>query len=824
MVAYILIMSEKSNKKWANVVIPHPLKKKFTYLVPEKFRNNLYLGHGVIIPFGSRKVTGVVVDFPPSCQIHKLREIEDILLSYPLLTPQLLKLTQWVSEYYLCSWGEVIRAALPPGIFRESQVVFQKCYNVCITEKSHKLSDSQRFILSLFRDNEKLTLKTLQGRSGKNNIRFTLAQLEQMGFLQVSSTFKNQKVSIQTEKVISLQREFDHSELEVIRKRSPKQADVLIKLMNNQGRLKRHQIQIQTQILKRLEMKGWIRIHNKEIIRDPYKQCLKSQDNLITLTREQRNTINQIGEEIGKNVFQVFLLYGVTGSGKTQVYIEAIKATLDQGKTAIILIPEISLTPQAVERYRNVFGNNVAVLHSRMSLGERYDSWRKMREGKFKIGLGPRSAVFAPLENIGCIVVDEEHETSYKQKDPNPRYHARDVAIIRGKFNDCVVILGSATPSMESYFNALNMKYKLCQLNHRIDQIPLPKITVIHRQEAENKKNNSVFSQQLQDKIFNRLNNQEQIILLQNRRGYSTFLRCRACGDIERCPHCDISLTYHQCDSLLKCHYCGYQKKPTDICKICGGATISYRGIGIQKVEEQINILFSEARLLRMDLDTTKRKHAHSEIIKKFETGGGQILLGTQMVAKGHDFPGVSLVGIISADVGLYLPDFRANEHSFQLLTQASGRAGRRKKQGEVIIQTHYPDHDLFQFVINHDFQGFYNWEINQRKSLDYPPWGRIILIRFQGSDENRVYQASRKFKTLIPKKSFIKCLGPVTAPIAKLRNLYRIHLIFRENRDNDPNGYKLRNLIREGIKQYNSEKKNFSVKMVVDVDPVDML
>jgi primosomal protein N' (replication factor Y) len=475
-----------------------------------------------------------------------------------------------------------------------------------------------------------------------------------------------------------------------------------------------------------------------------------------------------------------------------------------------------------VARYRGAFGNGIAVLHSGMSAGERHDSWRKIRDGSCRIALGPRSAVFAPLRNLGLIVVDEEHETSYKQNDPAPRYHARDTAVMRGFLLGCPVLLGSATPSLESYSNALAGKYTLLRLPERVDGIPMP--TVLVCDSRETRKDNPYLTPVLGQKIEERLARSEQTILLLNRRGYASFLQCGSCGAIETCPHCAISLTFHSQNRLLKCHYCGFSKPAQDACPACGGSRMKFRGMGTQRIEEEIRAAFPKARLVRMDLDTTRRKGAHARIVSGFGKKESDILLGTQMVAKGHDFPGVTLVGIVSADTGLYFPDFRSEERTFQLLTQAAGRAGRRAQTGEVVVQTTAPDHPVILFSQKHDYEGFYHWAVEQRRELGYPPFGRLVLAGFRCADENRASEAAQFFFDSTDFGSRVERLGPVPAPLSKIQGQYRFHLIFRESRKIDPSGKWLRDRLRKAMQFFKNTARFRNVRMHLDMDPTDML
>jgi primosomal protein N' (replication factor Y) len=827
---------------WIDVVFPHPPLHSFTYRVPEFLLEKLQLGHRVLVPLGSRHLTGFVVDFVPKPAIEDLRDIEDILDPYPLLTPDLLKLTRWISDYTLSPWGEVIRTALPPGIHRRSRcIVHRGKGNHALPEL---LSEIQRRLLSLVEDKRKLSLSQLEKKIGKKGLRIDINKLEDLGLVRVEHVLEEAKVRIQSEKWVSVSNPIDVESLKILERKAPRQAYALKKLIKQGGESPRRDLEVDFSVLRKLEKAEWIEIWEEEIFREP-------------LFNQKNETKKSIG---------VFLLHGVTSSGKTQVYIESIREVLESGRTALVLIPEISLTPQAVQRYRRAFGEEVAVLHSRMSTGERYDSWRRIREGTFRIALGPRSAVFAPLENLGIVIVDEEHDMSYKQMDPAPRYHARDTAVVRGQLSRCTVLLGSATPSLESYFNCETGKYTLCRLTHRIDHVPMPTVTLVDLKQPPSQQNgpdsspkqesagNSgvteparsdtvvmtngqgaaydhrksgehlFLSSHLESKIRERLDKGEQVILLQNRRGFAPSIRCMACGTIEGCPHCNISLTYHQKDHRLRCHYCGFQKTAMDICPGCGGTALRYQGAGTQRIEEEIVRLFPQARLYRMDQDTTKRKGSHHRIITDFEQGKADILLGTQMIAKGHDFPGVSLVGIISADTGLFFPDFRSGEKTFQLLTQAAGRAGRRNIRGEVVIQTYCSDHAVLSFARDHDYIGFYKWEIQHRKELLYPPWGKLALLRFKGVRESRVADAAGRFKEFIkPDVSFEK-LGPAPSPLTRIKNMFRYQIILRSDKNRDPGGRKLRKAIREAFLIFRERTRFYDIRIGIDMDPMDMM
>jgi primosomal protein N' (replication factor Y) len=521
------------------------------------------------------------------------------------------------------------------------------------------------------------------------------------------------------------------------------------------------------------------------------------------------------------------VLYGVTASGKTQVYIEAIEYCLQKGQDAIVLVPEIALTPQMVRRFRSHFGDSVAVFHSRMSPGERYDSWRRTWEGKHHIVIGPRSAIFAPLANVGLIIIDEEHEPSYKQNDLTPRYHARDVAVMRAKLNNGVVVLGSATPSVETFFNARINKYELLSLPNRIDDVPLPKIHIVDmRREPRiiGRKEPIIFSRLLRQKIDEKLSRGEQIILFQNRRGFATLLKCTSCGYVARCENCDISLTYHLRGQMLKCHYCGYQRKAPNACPECQGLDILMRGIGTQRIEEELHTLFPGVSAMRMDLDTTRGRYSHDKILSAFGRGEYQILLGTQMVAKGLDFPRVTLVGVISADSELLFPDFRAGERTFQLLTQVAGRAGRKDKEGEVVVQTFTPDHYAIFYVRSHDYDHFFKNELKDRHQLDYPPYSRMINIVFRGPKEEAVRYVAEAFAAGLNVGADARMLGPVPATLSRIEGQYRYQILLISSKQNDPGAQKTREAVRQAMQNSKELHRGRKVLTSIDVDPISIL
>lgn len=855
---------------FADIAVPVVVDKLFTYIIPIHLRHIVKAGIRVLVPFGRRTLIGFVVEIKEHSDKMDLKSIFDVIDPEPIIPGDLLKLTQWISDYYIAPRGKVLKSALIHSTFKTGKRIVN--LNIQDFESSvvnKKLTPKQKSIIEELKKQKPLSIQQLQKRLKINSIHSTLNSLTQLGIIKIDEESIPHGITVKHEAGIMLDEKTRKTLQTWLKelmfrpsKRYGKQVTLIQHLLRYDDKetfisipdiLKRAKASLST--IRSLEKNRIITIGKREVIRSAeyvmYQSALGSTD--ITLNNYQHDALRKIISKVQQSVFHTFLLYGVTGSGKTQVYIEAITETIKHGKSAIVLVPEISLTPQIVRRFKYHLGDNVTVVHSRMSVGERQDAWRTAWEGKISVVIGPRSAVFAPLKNIGLIVVDEEHEASYKQFDQTPRYHARDAAIMRASYCNAVVVLGSATPSVESFTNALNNKYTLLELPERVDNAKLPDIHLVdmieergrklqkHRdQRKEELKKDPMkakfkkrkfeigsISGVLREKIEDRLKKKEGIILLQNRRGFSPFVECPNCGYVEMCDNCTISLTYHGTTKLLRCHYCGSVKQTSIFCPNCQSLDIQYRGFGTQRVEEELLKLFRGVKLLRMDLDTTSTRGAHDRILKKFSDGEADILLGTQMVAKGLDFSRVTLVGVISADTQMLLPDFRSAERTFQLLTQVAGRAGRSNLAGEVIIQTYQPKHQSLQHVLKHDFKSFYEDEIAFRKELNYPPFSRLILIEFKGTKENDVIRNSSKFAEFLKKydKHFIT-LGPAAAAITKLKGQHRWHIIVKSLKTVDPAGKFVHKAIKQAIQDYHKSTvgKSKSVKMIIDVDPVGMM
>ncbi|MFC2140624.1 primosomal protein N', partial [Candidatus Auribacterota bacterium] len=568
--------------------------------------------------------------------------------------------------------------------------------------------------------------------------------------------------------------------------------------------------EINLSLLKSLEKRGVLKIHKTQENFEEDDIYIKTKP--LTLTLEQNQAMTILNKELDKEQFSPVLLHGVTGSGKTEIYLQIIERCLKQGKQAIVIVPEISLTPQTIERFQSRFSGEVAVLHSRLSDGERYYNWKKIKEGRASIAIGPRSAIFSPFENLGVVVVDEEHERSYKQEE-SPKYNARDIAVVRAKYEKALIILGSATPCLESYHNALQNKYKLIELTKRIDNCLLPTITIVDmKREIKENPKTGLFSQILLANIDKRIKKGEQVILFLNKRGYSRFLLCLDCGEVLKCKYCSLSLTYHKPEHRLRCHTCGFSQRIPLFCPTCKGRNIKFSGYGTQKIELQLSKIFPDARVGRMDADTTSAKGSHQRILDTFKTGKIDILIGTQMIAKGLDFPNVTLVGVISADSTLHIPDFRAGENTFQLLTQVSGRAGRGDLHGEVLIQTFTPDHLAIKAALKSDYKAFFLKELKDRKELRYPPLSRCINITIIGTQDEEVKNLALKFNQMLKNSSFplIK-LGPVPAPIHKVKNKFRWQILLKSGRRSP-----IESMVKEAVSKLKNKEKS---SIIIDVD-----
>ncbi len=827
-----------------------PLSRGYTYRVPESLEALAQVGCRALVPLGKRIATGFIVrrtdkiDFSP----EKLRDILDVLDEAPLFDASRLELAQWIADYYLCSLGEVLRTMLPPGLEKESHQYVRLTHEPAAEElaRLENRAPRQAEIVRALIGKEGYKVRFLAKHLRYDSVRSSLRQLMTVGLVEVSQQMQEGSARIQKRTFVQLAAGKELlaegeklNEKSEIRKLTTKQYEGL-QLLAKRGEMPRALFLKRSGLggpsLQSLVKKKLVQLIERELERNPYlnfssnhpEAPTQTEMATIVLNAEQANAVQRVTEAMTQKRFEVFLLHGITGSGKTQVYIDAIRATLAQGKEAMMLVPEIALTPQAVARFQANFGNLIAVLHSHMSAGERYDAWRRVHRGEARVVVGARSAVFAPVKNLGLIVVDEEHEGSYKQADPAPRYHARDVAIVRAKKSGAVVLLGSATPSIESYNNAHHGKYTLLELPNRIDNVPLPTVRLLDMmtwRKSAPQGGEGIFSRVLYEKIGEKLAKQEQIILLQNRRGFAPLIRCVNCGFVRYCDACNIPMTYHKRGNVLRCHYCNAYERAPDVCPQCKGLDIIFKGIGTQKVEQALQELFPAARVVRMDLDTTRGKLAHDRILREFGEHRYDILLGTQMIAKGLDFHKVTLVGVVSADMGLLRPDFRAGERTFQLLTQVAGRAGRRNLPGEVIVQTYSPDDVCMICAREHDFKKFYAQEIGEREALRFPPFARLALVLFRHRDNERIRGIAQDFTALLKKVGGpFRVFGPSPSPLERIQNEFRWQVLVKSDMDKDPSAHQMRATLDRVAKFFHKANRNARVRMIVDVDPISML
>jgi primosomal protein N' (replication factor Y) len=793
----------------ARVSLEIALRKEFDYSIPPGLAGQVEVGTRVQVPFGARKIFGTVTALAEESAHANLKPILKIIGVQSLVTPKVLKLARWIAEYYCCAPETALKSVLPEAI-RKEKAGWKKQLSVRalpVSGELPKLPKRQQEVWNIVEERREIPLADLIELA--ETTAATVRKLEDRGLIEIASEI-SERDPYAREHILPSQ------PLPL----NPEQAAALEKI--------------------------------KEAMNRSENGALKMEDGRhLTPTLSPLLASSQRGEgEKPSSILHppssTFLLHGVTGSGKTEVYLQALAHALEQGKGAIVLVPEISLTPQTVERFKARFGSGklqtlVAVLHSHLSAGERHDEWHKIRQGRARIVIGARSAIFAPVEPLGLIIVDEEHEHTYKQEEA-PRYHARDVAIMRGQMENAVVVLGSATPSLESYYNCKRGKFALLELPERVDNQKMPHVRVVDmRQAARSEKGIPIFSPQLKEAIHQRLERKEQTILFLNRRGYSTSLQCPKCGFVANCPNCSLALTYHRIEQKLSCHICGHNEKVPSVCpnEKCKNPAIRFAGTGTQKVEDVLAKIFPNARVKRMDADAMKRKDDYRRILGDFRTGKIDILVGTQMIAKGLHFPNVTLVGIIYADLALHQPDFRAGERTFQLLTQVAGRAGRGDVEGEVFVQAFAPFHPAIQYARRHDFTGFYEQEIEFREQLKYPPFSRVAMLTLKGRNEEKVKFSAEHLRKVLEstvhspqpttggadaksdrglKTGDFRDLiiaGPAPAPLPRAETFYRYQIMLRTRA--------MSKLSQTLAKIVASLALPDDVTLAVDIDPVNL-
>ncbi|MCD6418561.1 primosomal protein N' [bacterium] len=800
---------KKKFRQYASVAVDAPIFDMLIYGIPDEYIGILKPGWRVMVELRRRLATGYIIellDSPPDENFY-IKAISDVPDNEPIFSENFLKLCEFISNYYIAPLGETLSLALPTGIsFGTRQVVFliQNPQNVHLTP-------TQKKIVSLLSENP-LDILKLSEKIGRSGAFRNVAILERMGIVGRRYEYRAQSPPKNIDIAYPAKDLSPHSVDEIL-KRATKQASALKYLLTNGPTIASHLRKLfGSGAVKNLIEKGFIEIRQQEIFRRS-EGWLTSRSEIETLTDSQKKAIDKIAAAIQVGDTTPILIHGITGSGKTLVYLEAARMVRAQGRGVLVLVPEVALTPQMWGAMREYFGEDVAVLHSYLSAGERADAWRKLKRGDVKIALGARSAVFAPVQDIGLIVVDEEQDQSYKQGRA-PFYNARDVAIMRGKIENSLVVLGSATPSVESYYNATVGKYHLIEMPERVPGAKLPDVKLVDLKKLRSFE--KIFSPLVKEYISKCSDKGEQAILLLNRRGYSSFIICPQCGYVPKCPNCDLTLTYHRVGDELKCHWCDFSTPAHDKCPNCGNENFKHRGKGTQKIELELYDLIDAEKIFRIDSDAISRRGALRRILEQFAASPGSVLVGTQMVAKGHHFPNVTLVVVIDADIGLSFPDFRAYERTFQLLAQVAGRAGRGKSPGTVIIQTRNPDSPAIKFALKHDYVSFFKSTITHRQVLEYPPYSRLVRILARSKDSLLAQRALRKIlqKMTALKLPGVKPLNPTKPPLAKLKGEYRWHLLVKT---------KNIKVLLPFLKSVAREKfKNVQVR--IDVDPYEMI
>ncbi|MFJ5963441.1 primosomal protein N' [Bacillus sp. NPDC093026] len=789
------------------------IDRPFDYRVPDRFKGMIKAGMRVVVPFGPRKIQGFVTRVKDVSDVKtgNIKDIVDLFDLSPVLTDELLELSHWLTEKTLSYHITALQSMLPAAMKAKYEKEIQVLSDEELPQSLKELFGQQQSIPYSDIPPEELKLIQKHVQKGHLEVRYHVSQ-------------KTGKKKVRTLQIAVPRKRLEEKQQELKKNAVKKKALLSFLIRASETTFLAKDLKEQTgassQMLRTFVQEGLLIESYEEFYRDPYAHDEFKQSVPLDLTTEQAEAAKHIHQAVNDHQYETFLLHGVTGSGKTEIYLQTIDHVLKKGKEAIVLVPEISLTPQMVKRFKERFGSHVAVLHSGLSTGEKYDEWRKIHRKEVKLVVGARSAVFAPFDNLGMIIIDEEHESSYKQEEM-PRYHARDVAIERARRHQCPVVLGSATPSLESYARAKKGVYTLLTLKQRVNQQQLPHVSLIDMREELRNGNRSMFSEKLMKRLKEVLEKKEQAVLFLNKRGYSSFVMCRDCGYVEQCPHCEISLTYHRYQKRLKCHYCGHEAPVPAKCPECQSEHIRYFGTGTQRVEEELTKVLPEARIIRMDVDTTSRKGAHEKFLTAFGNKEADILLGTQMIAKGLDFPDVTLVGVLSADTSLHIPDFRSSEKTFQLLTQVSGRAGRHEKTGSVIIQSYTPSHYSIELTKQHDYEAFYEQEMMHRRLQSYPPFYFLAMVTVSHEEVTKAAHVTDKIVQFLKKNCApnTRILGPVASPIAKIKDRYRYQCVIKYKRENE-----LASLLRKIQDHYQKEMEQKQLIISIDMNPYMMM
>ncbi len=819
-------------KIFVDVILPLALPRLYTFGVPEDLTQEILVGKRVIVQFGAQRFYTAIINkvHAEKPKAYEVKPIDSILDKNPIVTQKQLNFWQWMADYYLCTLGDVMQAALPSSLKLASETVIM--IHPDFTGAIDDLSSEELKVIEALEVRDKLSVKDIIGIVNKKSVLTLIKNMSEKNlvtteeeiklryrpkmenFIRLTEAFQDEK---------SIQQFFETSE-----KKSPKQTDVMMQFLQLSGKFTKNENEVKKSILVEkllsassldtLIKKGIFEIYAKRT--DRLKDNSKEINEPKSLNEIQITALKEVKENFSEE--KTTLLHGVTGSGKTEVYIHLIEETLSQGKQVLYLLPEIALTTQIIARLKKHFGNKVGIYHSRFNENERAEVWErtnKIGENSFEIIIGARSSIFLPYRDLGLIIVDEEHESSYKQQDPDPRYQARDCAIVLAASFHANVLLGSATPSIETYFQATQGKYGFVKLDKRFGGIQMPEIKVVDMKEAKKSKTiRESFSETLLDAIRTALDKKEQVILFQNRRGYTPQWNCELCAWVPKCKHCDVSLTYHKFKHYLVCHYCGTNYSPPTRCDACGSTKLKMVGIGTEKIEEELGLFLPGVKVARMDLDTTRSKNAYYQLITDFEDKKIDVLVGTQMVTKGLDFDNVSLVGILHADPMLNYPDFRSFERAYQLFAQVSGRAGRKNKRGLVYIQAQNSDHWIIQKVIRNDYEGMVKQELLERKNFLYPPYVKLITITLKHKNQEKVNEAAKIMAEWLREKLNKRVLGPEKPAVGRVKDYYIKTIIVKIERGKEFNSFK--QFVRETIDKFNTDTSLRSTKVDCDVDP----
>lgn len=819
--------------KYAEVILPLPLYSTFTYKVPDTMADSLSIGFRVLVPFGRKKFYTGIVEMLHNRQPegYEVKEIISVLDSNSILRHPQLKFWQWISEYYLCSLGEVYKAAVPAGMKVESETYVSA--NPDFIDSDHSMKERETVIYDLLSTRDKLTPADIAKATGYKNVEAIVASM-----IEKEAIFISEKIvdnyRPKTEIFVKLNAEKGDNEkvgqfFEAVKSAKKQEAALLAYLdlskwmqRGEAAEVSREALKERSEasntILKAMSDKGIFTLYKKEINR--FASNSSTQKELTQLSDIQQKALNEITESF--KTHGVTLLHGVTSSGKTEIYTHLIDRVLKAGRQVLYLVPEIALTTQLTQRLQRIFGDRLLIYHSKFSDNERVDIWKRLlQDGEPAVIIGVRSSVFLPFSQLGLVIVDEEHETSYKQFDPAPRYNARNAAIVLASMHGAKTLLGSATPSIETYFNATTGKFGLVKLLQRHEGIQMPEVTIINTLKARKKREmRGAFSTALIDECAEAIKRDEQAIIFQNRRGFAPIVRCKECAWTPKCENCDVTLTYHKRLNELSCHYCGHSIPLPDFCPACRQPTLEIIGYGTERIEDTVEKeLFPGVKIARMDLDTTRSKSSYEKIIDSFSNRRTQILIGTQMVTKGLDFEGVSVVGIINADNVINFPDFRSNERAFNMMEQVAGRAGRKHRQGKVLIQTTMPDHPIIKYVVDHDYEGYYAYELEQRQRTNYPPFSRIINIYLKHRDDNTLTEMSVRFSNMLRQIFGKRVLGPESPLIARIQQLYIRQIMLKMETTASMSAVK--QILRNEYEQSLSDARMKSVIVYYDVDPM---